>query len=133
MRILFDPSINTALVVPMVIYDRAGQRPSTLRAAVDTGAGTTMIPVEAARSLGYPLDEAGSIRIVTASGVISAPKIVLGRVDVGPASAREVEAICHDLPKESMLDALVGLSFLKSFDVRLDFEAWEMELAPGRR
>lgn len=133
MRILFDPSINTALVVKMRVYGPARTQPLRLRAAVDTGAGTTMIPVEAARSLGYPLGEADSIRIVTASGVISAPKIVLGRVDVGPASAREVEAICHDLPKESMLDALVGLSFLKSFDVRLDFDAWEMELAPGRR
>ncbi len=130
MRIPFDPSIKTALVVTMVIYDRAGQRPSTLRAAVDTGAGTTMIPVAAARSLGYLPSEADSTRIVTASGVLYAPRIVLDRVDVGPASAQGVEAICHDLPRESMLDALVGLSFLTRFGARFDFEAWEMELVP---
>ncbi len=52
---------------------------------------------------------------------------------MGPASARDVEAVCHDLPEETMLDALVGLSFLTRFDVRFDFAAWEMELAPRAR
>ena len=130
MRIPFDPSIKIALLVRMLIYGPASERPSKLRAAVDTGASTTMIPLEAARSLGYPLDDAESERIVTGGGVIYAPRIVLERVDIGPASARGVEAICHELPRESMLDALVGLSFLTRFDLAFDFEAWEMELVP---
>lgn len=129
MRIPFDPSIKTTLVVGMQVYGREGDL--TLRAAVDTGASTTMIPPAAARLLGYPVDGADSKRIVTGDGVFYAPRIVLDRLDVGPATARGVEAICHDLPKESILDALVGLSFLTKFDVRLDFEAWEMELVPS--
>lgn len=130
MRIPFDRSRRNALVVRMLVHGRAGRRPLELRAAVDTGASTTMIPLAAARLLGYPVDGADSERIVTDGGVVYAPRIVLSRVDVGPASARGVEAICRDMPEEAMLDALVGLSFLTRFDVHLDFEAWEMELVP---
>ena len=146
MKVSFDPSIKTALVVKMLVYGPAGARPLELLAAVDTGASTTMIPTAAARLLGYPLDSVQAQRIVM-GGVFSAPRIALDRVDMGPASAHGVEAICHDLPKESMLDALVagrvgapdstsgalmrrGLSFLTRFDVHFDFEVWEMELEP---
>ena len=132
MRIPFDPSVRTALIVEMQVHGPVRNSPLRLRAAVDTGAHTILIPRAAARLLGYPLDGAESERIITGSGIIHAPRIVLDRVDVGPASVREVEAICHDLPRESMLDALVGLSFLTEFDVRLDFEAWEMEFARRR-
>ncbi len=130
MKVPFDPSIKTALVVEMLVYGPAGARPLELLAAVDTGASTTMIPTAAARLLGYPVDSAQRQRIVMGGGVSYAPRIVLDRLDVGPASTRGVEAICHDLPKESMLDALVGLSFLTRFDLAFDFEAWEMELEP---
>ena len=130
MKVPFDPSIKTALVVEMLVYGPAGARPLELLAAVYTGASTTMIPTAAARLLGYPVDSAQRQRIVMGGGVPYAPRIVLVRLDVGPASERGVEAICHDLPKESMLDALVGLSFLTRFDLAFDFAAWEMELAP---
>ncbi len=89
-----------------------------------------VISAEVARSLGYSLEDAPAKRVLTSAGVIDAPKIVLARVDVGCASATEVEAICHDLPEESFINALVGLSFLTRFDVRFDFRAWEMELIP---
>ncbi len=68
--------------------------------------------------------------MVTGDGTFYAPRIVLERVDVGTATALNVEAICHDLPEECEIDALVGLSFLMRFEVRLDFAAWQMELLP---
>ncbi len=46
------------------------------------------------------------------------------------ATARDVEAICHDLPEECPVDALLGLSFLTRFNISFDFDAWEMELVP---
>ena len=130
MKIPFDPSRRNALVVRMLVYGRAGRRPLELRAAVDTGASAVMIPPAAAHRLRYSVDDLEPQRITTGDGVFYAPRIVLDRVDIGPTSARGVEAICHNLPRESMLDALVGLSFLTKFDVRFDFGAWEMELAP---
>ena len=112
------------------VHGHAGRGSWKLVAAVDTGASKCMIPLRAARLLGYPVDSAQRQRVVMGGSVAKAPAVVLDRVDVGPASARGVEAICHDLPKESMLDALVGLSFLTKFDLAFDFEAWEMELVP---
>ncbi len=130
MNIPLDPSVKGALVVEMEVYGRAGEGPWKLRAAVDTGASATMIPAAVARLLGYPLDGTEPERIVTGSGVVYAPRVVLDRLDIGPASARGVEAICHDLPQECTVDALLGLSFLTRFDVRFDFAAWQMQLAP---
>lgn len=130
MKIPLHPSTREALVVRMTVYDRAGEESVRLVAAVDTGATVTMIPLDAARKLGYPLDSIEPQRIVAGDGEFYAPKVTLGLVGIGPASARNVEAICHDLPEETMLDALVGLSFLTRFDVRFDFTAWEMELLP---
>lgn len=130
MRIPLDPLRRKALVVPLVLCGPTGKRFRRLRAAVDTAASTTLIPPGAARALGYSLEGAESEQIASGGSVFHAPRIVLDRVDVGPASARGVEALCHDLPRETGLDALVGLSFLTRFDVRFDFGAWVMELVP---
>ncbi len=133
MKIPLDASIREALVVPMTIYDRTGEQSLRLVAAVDTGATAIMISRDAARELGYPVDGIEHERMIAGDGVFHAPKLTLGLVEVGRAGARDVEAICHDLPEETTLEALVGLSFLTRFDVRFDFEAWEMELVPRRR
>jgi clan AA aspartic protease (TIGR02281 family) len=133
MRVPLDATRPHALVVSMVVHGPRGEKPVKLRAAVDTGASVTIIPWDIARSLGYPTDTAPSRRIVAGDGIYYAPTVLLSRVVVGPASARDVEAICHDLPEEAVVDALVGLSFLTRFDVRFDFAAWEMELLSRAR
>jgi len=116
MKIPLDASIREALVVRMIVCDRAGEESVGLVAAVDTGATVTMIPRDAARKLGYPVDSIEPERFVAGDGVFYAPRVTLGRVDIGPASAANVDAICHDLPEETTLEALVGLSFLTRFD-----------------
>ena len=130
MRIPLDPSTRKTLVVSMLVHGREGERPWELLAAVDTGASSTMIPWEAARSLGYRPDDSDTQRVVTGEGVLHVPRIVLGRVDVGAASERGVEAVCHDLPEECGIDALLGLSFLTRFRLSFDFDEWEMDLTP---
>ena len=51
--------------------------------------------------------------------------------DARPEGLRASRIITsHDLPEESGIDALVGLSFLTRFRVAFDFDAWEMELLP---
>ncbi len=130
MKIRLDPLRRKALVVRMFVYGPSGGRAVELRAAVDTGASTTMIPLMAARLLGYSLESAPRERVAMGGGAFHVPRVVLNRVDIGPASEHNVEAVCHDLPKESRLDAVVGLSFLTRFDVRFDFAAWQMELLP---
>lgn len=130
MTIPLDEAFKSLLVVKMTAYDPRGEQPWQLRAAIDTGASSVMIPVEVALALGYSLDDAEKGRVVTGEGVVYAPRIILGRAEVGGATATEVEALCHDLPEDCLVDALVGLSFLTRFHVGFDFDAWEMELTP---
>ncbi len=130
MKISLDRSYPRTLVVPVRLYDREGNRSWRLLGAVDTGASTVMIPRDVARLLAYPLDGVEPERLVAGNGVFYAPRIMLARVDVEGASATDVEAICHDLPEECPVDALIGLSFLTRFNVAFDFDAWEMELQP---
>lgn len=51
-----------------------------------------MIPLRAARLLGYPVDSALRERVVMGGSVAHAPVVVLDRVDVGPASAHGPKA-----------------------------------------
>ena len=130
MNVPLDPFRRHILVCRAKAYASDKQHSGELVAAVDTGSTHVMIPPDTARSLGYSLEGAPRARFVTGSGVVYAPRIVLARMEVGRASAEAVEAVCHDLPEECGVDALLGLSFLTRFDVRLDFGAWEMELTP---
>ena len=130
MKVPLDPSYRSILVVETTVYSAGEEVRTKLVAAVDTGASSFVIRPQVARSLGYPAETAPVERVVAGSSVFYAPKIVLARVDVGAASATDVDAISHDLPEESLVDALVGLSFLTSFQVSFDFESWEMDLSP---
>ncbi len=132
MKISFHPLRRKALVVEMVVYDPAARRRRKLRAAIDTAASTTLISLTAARALGYDVDRAPTTRIAMGGGVFDAPVVTLDRVDIGPVSVRNVEAVCHDLPQETRLDAVIGLSYLTRFDiVHLDFRDWSMDVTPS--
>jgi predicted aspartyl protease len=130
MRIPLDRSYRSALVVPLLVYHRELGFAYQLDAAVDTGASAVMIPAQVARFLDYAPGAAGSERIVTGNDAFEVPRLLLSRAVIGSASATDVQAVCHDLPEECPVDALVGLSFLTRFRVTLDFDAWEMELVP---
>lgn len=66
--------------------------------------------------------------MITASGVEKAPLITLKAVDVLGRRAENIKAIVHDLPQESYVDGLLGLSFLKNFKVCLDFREGILEI-----
>ena len=130
MKIPLDQSCRHVLIVETTIHSADTSRSLDLVAAVDTGASNVMIPLEVARSLGYPAESAPEEPVVTGGGVVYGRRITLARIDVGPASATNIVALCHYLPEECAVDALVGLSFLTRFHLRFDFDAWEMELVP---
>jgi hypothetical protein len=55
--------------------------------------------------------------LITVSGVS-----VLGK------EARDVSCVVHDLPETSRVDGLLGLSFLRDFEIRLDFRNGTLEI-----
>ncbi len=101
----------------------------TLMTAFDTGVTYIMIPWEIAEILGYqPELSKERITMTTASGVEKVPLITLKSVEVLGKKAINVKAIVHNLPQESYIDGLLGISFLKHFKVCIDFPKGILEI-----
>jgi aspartyl protease family protein len=92
------------------------KRPVALRVLVDTGATYTMIPRKVAQAAGLdPMAALKRVPIITASAVEYVPLL---RVPVWRClglELRHLDVVCHDLPPESAVDGLLGLSFLRHF------------------
>jgi clan AA aspartic protease (TIGR02281 family) len=97
---------------------------------VDTGATYTSIPRGVARALGIEPPPGGPVvRLLTASGEVQAPILVLDTLRLGTAEERDVEAVILDLPGAQGGDlGLLGLSFLGRYRVRIEREQGQMIL-----
>ena len=74
----------------------------------------TIIPWDVAEALGYdPARSVRRIRFMTGSGMEAAPLLTVEAVEVLGVRANHVPVLCHDLPQRSLVDGLLGLSFLK--------------------
>ena len=91
-----------------------------LEMILDTGATFITIPTGAAKNLGYDVDQPSfTTPITTASGVIEAPMIELGSIEVLGVRSDGVQAICLDMPAGLRFRGLLGMSFLRNFDIDL--------------
>ena len=118
--------------VPVIILDseiEGLKEITTKRLALDTGATYVIIPWDVAELLGYnPELSKERVTMITASGVESAPVIELKSISVLGKKAFKVRSIVHDLPQKSYVDGLLGLSFLKNFELKINFKEGELEL-----
>ncbi|OGI00142.1 MAG: hypothetical protein A2104_00635 [Candidatus Melainabacteria bacterium GWF2_32_7] len=91
----------------------------------DTGASFTTISTEFANKLGISTTNAPSLKIMTGSGYINAPKIMIKKIEINGLTAYNTEALVADLPMHTSGSAgtpagLLGLSFMKDFKVTVD-------------
>ncbi len=81
-----------------------------------------MIPIETALAVGYdPVKTKSRVEIVTASGVEFVSQLTVRAVRCLGQTVKNVGVICHDLPTQSPVKGLLGLNFLRHFNVHLDF------------
>jgi len=66
--------------------------------------------------------------MITVSGVEKTPIVTLEAVSVAGNEIRNIKALVHDLPPKSYVDGLLGLSFLKNFNIYFNFEQGFLEL-----
>jgi len=89
---------------------------------VDTGASLVLISKDVAKSIG--IDYASlkdEITVVLANGSTAKAKpITLESVEVGSSRVKDVEAAISETPPGQEIDGLLGMSFLRYFDVKLD-------------
>ena len=100
----------------------------TIVAALDTGAATTSIPLSVALDLGYDLENAEEIEVVTGSRVETVKVINVKEVRAIGETISNIEVLCHDLPEGSAVDGLLGANFLLGFDVNISYPRGIVEI-----
>ncbi len=126
-RQVFDPTLHI-IIVRVKLQDEHG-RLLYVRMALDTGASMTVIPWQAAERLG--LDPARSrrrARFMTGSGMEVAPILTVPAMELIGVRVTNVSVLCHDLPQRSLVDGLLGLSFLRHCRPTIDFPRGILEL-----
>ena len=94
----------------------------SLKMAVDCGATYTMIPTEAAISIGCdPLRSRRKIEITTGSGIEYVPVVTVPKFSALGKKLKNMDVVCHNLPPQSPVEGLLGLNFLKKAKVIIDF------------
>lgn len=91
----------------------------------DTGASYVTISTVLANRLGISTANVPTMKIMTGSGYIDAPKITIKKIEVNGLAAYNVEALIADLPMHTSgaaedVAGLLGLSFMKDFKVTVD-------------
>ena len=120
-------SVGELIVIRLTV---GGVDPDTFRnvfVALDTGASTTMIPTEVAVDLGYDLSNPNE-RMMTANGIVLANRITVHKLTAIGETVENVDVVCHDLPEGSIIEGLLGLNFLRHFDVNISFSTGTIEL-----
>ncbi len=122
----FDP--QTSIIIVDAELEVNGIK-TTKSMALDTGATYILIPWDVAEGLGIKAEFLKErIETVTASGVEKVPLINLDFVRALGKEVKEVKAIVHDLPQKSYVDGLSGLSFLRNFNLNINFVEGCLEL-----
>lgn len=98
------------------------------RLVLDTGASLMVLPRWIAIGLGFRIDPKRLIQTASLSRVESAPFCTIPKVTVMGKTAKNVACLIKDLPPESGVDGLLGLSYLRHFKLFLDFKKGLLKL-----
>lgn len=100
------------------------------RLALDAGATLTIVRTAVLVSIGCDPDGARDrIRITTGSGVASAPKISIARLDAIGQRRESMSILSHTLPASAGVDGLLGLDFFRGRKLVIDFRKGWLSLA----
>jgi clan AA aspartic protease (TIGR02281 family) len=94
---------------------------SAAKFVVDTGASYTTISQATARELRIDLENtAAVIALQTANGVIEAPLVSVGSLELGGLGLKNLKVAVHDVFPDPTIAGLLGLNFLSQFHVGID-------------
>lgn len=120
MRYPFDPATGLVVVRARLFGPRGD---AVVDLALDSGATTSLINWPTALALGYdPARSQHRIEITTASGREYCPVISVSAIEVLGKRMSNLEVVCHDLPARASVRGLLGLHFMRRFDVRINFK-----------
>jgi len=124
-RFSFNPQASSIALRAIV----EGSVPRIVTLILDTGASYTQLPWRVLRAIGSdPKPGAGIIRVVTSSGVEVPPLAKVKKLHALGKSVDDLEVLCHDLPPEAKVDGLLGLNFLRHFNIAIRFKDGIIEI-----
>lgn len=94
----------------------------TARLVLDTGASLVVLSTRLTKAVGIDIDPKKTAQTTTATKVETIPEIIVPYMSVLGKEAKHVKAIVKDLPPQSGVDGLLGLSFLRHFKLTTDFK-----------
>jgi len=123
--------MRTPIKLPIVLKVRI-TGPKTFREVdmiLDTGAMYTDISWDIAKDIGYdPAITEKRASVITANGPIDVPVIRVQSISIGKIKVENVDVTCHDIPEMVGIEGLLGLSFLKHFDLNISFKRMRLEI-----
>jgi len=126
MRHKFDISASVIVVEPELEGEYVSE---IIKMVLDTGATYTMLPWKIARVLGLKAEVSERrIDIITASGVESVPLVNLKSIRLFDKKVSNIDVVIHDLPAKSYVDGLLGLNFLRNFELYINFKGGYFEI-----
>lgn len=94
---------------------------TAVKFVVDTGASYTTISQAVAQQLGLNLENPSTmISLQTANGVIEAPLVSVGSLEVGGFALKDLTVVVHDVFPDPNIAGLLGLNFLSQFHLGID-------------
>jgi len=122
----FDPN-HDLILVGASLWGPNGRQ--ALRFALDTGATETVVSVDRLAGLGYGWSAAQeSTRLITGSAIEYAPRVVLQRLAALGQERLGFPVLAYYVPPEIGVASKIGLDFLRSLKLTLDFRAAQIEL-----
>jgi len=120
----FDP--NAAAI----LLDAEIEAKIILHATVvlDTGASFVVLPWRIITGLGIRINPAKLVSTTTPTTVESAPVVTIPQITILGETVRNVACLVKDLPPKSGVDGLLGLSFLRHFNLNVDFVKGKLTL-----
>jgi predicted aspartyl protease len=124
---IFQPGRGPILVEA----EATGPTGSThLKLVLDTGATNSLLKRATAIFLGFDPDQSPRrVRMITGSAVEVVPLVVLTRLSALGQHRFGFPVIAHALPKDSAVDGLLGLDFLRDQVLTIDFRAGRINLS----
>jgi len=102
---------------------------AVLRLALDTGATGTVVNIGLLVALGYdPALVPDRVQVTTGSGVEFVPRVTLDRMMALGQERTGFAVLGHTLPPSAGVDGLLGLDFLRSQSLIIDFRTGQVTL-----
>lgn len=118
-KLTFEPK-SPLLIFPGTVEFRDSR---TAWLALDTGASMTTISESTLLAIGFTPETMGQLTTFgDASRSHLVRKVTLKSFSLTRARVENLEVLCYTFPEEYGIDGVIGLNFLRQFNISLDFQ-----------